>query len=77
MTLPDATVAFISHSKDVWWELPKMVLGVQIHPLYVIQPWDLLVGVHSCQNAANISLKKGKEVASGSGSKSHFVSAKI
>lgn len=54
-----------------------MVLGVQIHPLYVIQPWDLLVGVHSCQNAANISLKKGKEVASGSGSKSHFVSAKI
>lgn len=34
-----------------------MVLGVQVHPLEVIQARDLLVGVHSCQNAANISLK--------------------
>lgn len=33
-----------------------MVLGVQVHPVEVIQTWDLLVGVHSCQNAANICL---------------------
>lgn len=56
MALPDATVAFVSHSKDVWGELPQMVLGVQVHPTEVVQPRDLLVGVHSCQNAADICL---------------------
>lgn len=56
MALPDAAVAFVSHSEDVRRELPQMVLGVQVHPVEVIQTWDLLVGVHSCQNAANICL---------------------
>lgn len=56
MTLPDATVAFVSHSKDVRGELPQMVLGVQVHPIEVVQPRDLLVGVHGCQNAAYICL---------------------
>lgn len=37
-----------------------MVLGVQVHPVEVIQTWDLLVGVHSCQNAANICLQGGE-----------------
>lgn len=37
-----------------------MVLGVQVHPVKVIQTWDLLVRVHSCQNAANICLWGGE-----------------
>lgn len=61
MALPDATVAFVSHSEDVRRELPQMVLGVQVHPVEVIQTRDLLVGVHSCQNAANICLWGGEE----------------
>lgn len=65
MALPDAAVAFISHSEDVRGELPQMVLGVQVHPIEVIQTRDLLVGVHSCQNAADICLQ-GEEVTSGS-----------
>lgn len=56
MALPDAAVAFVSHSKDVWGELPQMMFGVQVHPVEVIQTRDLLVGVHSCQNAADICL---------------------
>lgn len=64
MALPDATVAFISHSEDVRGELPQMVLGVQVHPIEVVQARDLLVGVHGRQNAADIRLW-GEEVTSG------------
>lgn len=56
MTLPDATVAFVSHSEDVRGELPQVVLGVLVHPIEVVQPRDLLVGVHGGQNAADICL---------------------
>lgn len=62
MTLPDATVAFVRHSEDVRGELPQMVLGVQLHPIGVVQPRDLLVGVHSCQDAADICLW-GEEIS--------------
>lgn len=56
MALPDATVAFIGYGEDVWRQLPQMVLGVQVHPLQVVHPRNLLVGVHRCQDAADISL---------------------
>ncbi len=61
MAFPDAAVAFIGHSKDVWRKLPQVVLGVQVHPLWVIQTWDLLVRVDGCQDAADISLRTEKK----------------
>lgn len=60
MAFPDAAVAFVRHGEDVWGELPYVVLGVQVHPLRVVQARDLLVGVDGCQDAANISLKKSQ-----------------
>lgn len=42
------------------WELPYVVLRVQVHPLWVVQTCDLLVGVDSCQDTADISLKRAK-----------------
>lgn len=61
VAFPDAAVAFIGYSKNVWREFPQMVLGVQVHPLQVIQTRDLLVWVDSCQDAADVSLKTAKE----------------
>lgn len=61
MAFPDAAVAFIGHSKNVRRELPQMVLGVQIHPLEVIEAGDLLVWVDGCQDAADIGLKTPKK----------------
>lgn len=60
VAFPDAAVAFIGHGKDVWWQLPYMVLGVKVHPLWVIQTWNLLVGVDGSQDAADVSLKPDK-----------------
>lgn len=57
MALPDAAVAFIGYGEDVRREFPQMVLGVLVHPLQVIHPRNLLVGVHRCQDAADISLR--------------------
>lgn len=57
MALPDAAVAFISYGEDVRWKLSQMVLGVQVHPLQVVHSRNLLVGVHGCQDAADISLR--------------------
>lgn len=65
MTFPDAAVAFVSHSENVRGKLAQMVLGVQVHPIEVVQTRDLLVGIHGCQNAADICLR-GEEVTSGS-----------
>lgn len=56
MAFPDAAVAFIGHGKDMGRELSNVVLGVQVHPVQVIQAWDLLVGVHRCQDTADVGL---------------------
>lgn len=61
MAFPDAAVAFVGHSKNVWRELPQMVLGVLVHPPEVIKTWDLLVWVDSCQDAANVGLETEKK----------------
>lgn len=57
MAFPDTAVALIGNGEDVWRELPQMVLGVQVHPLQVVHPGNLLVGVHRRQDAADISLR--------------------
>lgn len=64
MAFPDAAVAFIRYGEDVWRELPEMVLRVQVHPLQVVHPRNLLVGVHRGQDAADISLRIMEKVLS-------------
>lgn len=57
MSLPDAAVAFVGHGKDMRRQLTQLVLGVQVHPLRVVQTWDLLVRVDGRQDAADVCLK--------------------
>lgn len=61
MSLPQAAVALIGYGEDVRRELPQVVAAVKVHGGWGIQPADLLVGVHCCQDGADVGLVSGQE----------------
>lgn len=60
MSLPQAAVALVGHSKDVRRQLPHLVLAVHFDCSAVVHAWDLLVGIHCCQDRTNVGLSAGR-----------------
>lgn len=65
MSLPQAAVTLIGHSKNMRRQLPHLVFAVQIDCSAFIQARYLLVGIYCCEDRTNVCLEgmqKNKEV---------------
>lgn len=58
MSLPQAAVTLIGHSKDMRRQLPHLVFAVQIDCCAVIQASYLLIGIYCCQDRTDVGLKE-------------------
>ena len=53
---PHRLVNLVGDGVDVWREVPKLLLHVRLHDVQAVQAVNTLVGVHSRQDGADISL---------------------
>lgn len=57
VTLPQTAVALISGGEDMGRQLTQAVLPVQLYSIHTVQTRDGPVGVHWCQDGANVGLR--------------------
>lgn len=62
MALPQAAIALIGYGKDVRWKLAQVAPAVLLHGSALVQASDGLVGVHRCDDGADVGLQaEGKD----------------